>query len=323
LRGYRYVGHAALLLIAAAMSGYTPVDSNLPIGARPAALNAQAADEGNSAGDVALDRDSTIIKPISIPTAPLPNRKPIVYTVKGGDTLESVAHDFGIPFRDITWSNSGLRVPLRVGQALQLPPVPGVVIVVKGSDSAASLAATYGADVTTILGFNHVRGQELTPGSVLVIPVDPEIGPNLSTGVLADPVAPSKLMCPIPGASIIQKFGPTSFALEPPYGGYAHFHTGLDVLAGYGTPILAAAGGIVTAAGYADYFGLRVEITDSFGLVEIYAHMSQVTVSVGEAVQQGKKVGFVGSTGLSIAPHLHFQLEVGGAPTDPTPLVGC
>jgi murein DD-endopeptidase MepM/ murein hydrolase activator NlpD len=79
----------------------------------------------------------------------------------------------------------------------------------------------------------------------------------------------------------------------------------------------------VTAAGYADYFGLRVAITDSYGLVEIYAHMSEVTVNVGDSIQQGKKIGVVGSTGLSIGSHLHLQLEVGGVPTDPTPLIGC
>jgi murein DD-endopeptidase MepM/ murein hydrolase activator NlpD len=79
----------------------------------------------------------------------------------------------------------------------------------------------------------------------------------------------------------------------------------------------------VTATGYADYFGIRVEVTDSFGLVEIYAHMAQVAVAVGQEVQQGEKVGDVGSTGLSIGSHLHFQLEVGGMPTAPGPLIGC
>jgi murein DD-endopeptidase MepM/ murein hydrolase activator NlpD len=323
LRGYRLAGHAAVMLIAVAMSGYTSVNSYFSVAARPAALDAQAAGDGGAVGDVTLDRDSTIVKPMSIPTSPLPNRKPIAYAVKDGDTLESIAGSFGLPFRDITWSNPGLRLPLRVGQTLLLPPVQGVVTVVRTGDSAASLAARYGVDVTTILGFNHIHGPELAPGSVLVIPVDPEIGPNLITGVPADSIRPGSLICPIPGASIIQKFGPTSFALEPPYGGYAHFHIGVDVLAIYGTPIGAAAGGKVTAVGYADYFGLRVEITDSYGLVEIYAHMSQVSVTLGESVQQGEKVGFVGSTGLSIAPHLHFQFEVGGVPTDPVPLLGC
>jgi murein DD-endopeptidase MepM/ murein hydrolase activator NlpD len=132
-------------------------------------------------------------------------------------------------------------------------------------------------------------------------------------------------VCPIQGAPIIQKFGPTTFALEPSYGGYAHFHSGVDLLAGYGTPIFAAAGGTVTAAGPAFDFGIRVEITDSYGLVEIYAHMSEVAagLTVGRHVQQGQQVGLVGSTGLSIGAHLHFQLEIGGAPSDPLPLNGC
>jgi murein DD-endopeptidase MepM/ murein hydrolase activator NlpD len=158
---------------------------------------------------------------------------------------------------------------------------------------------------------------------VLVVPVDPTQGPNLKTGVPADPVNPGQFLCPIPGAQIIQRFGPTSFAIEPPFGGYLHFHTGVDLLAGYSTPIVAAAGGRVTAAGPAAYYGIRVEVTDRFGLVEVYAHMSQVAVAVGQEVQQGEKVGYVGSTGLSIGAHLHFQLEVGGMPTAPGPLIGC
>jgi murein DD-endopeptidase MepM/ murein hydrolase activator NlpD len=79
----------------------------------------------------------------------------------------------------------------------------------------------------------------------------------------------------------------------------------------------------VTAAGPAFDFGIRVEVTDSYGLVEIYAHMSEVSVALGQPVQQGDKIGLVGSTGLSIGAHLHLQLEVGGVPTDPLPLSGC
>jgi murein DD-endopeptidase MepM/ murein hydrolase activator NlpD len=178
-------------------------------------------------------------------------------------------------------------------------------------------------DQTTVLGFNGFRGPRLTPGSLLVIPVDLAQGPNLSTGPLADPVEPGQFLCPIAGGQIIQQFGPTSFAIELPFGGYLHFHTGVDLLAGYGTPIVAAAGGKVTAAGDAPYFGTRVEVTDSYGLVEIYAHMSQVNVALGQEVQQGNTIGSVGSTGLSIGAHLHFQLEVGGMPTAPGPLIGC
>ena len=312
-----------MLLVAVAMSGYGAVDLNTSLAARAGAVDARAAAEGGQFGDVLLGRDSTIIKPVSIPIAPLPNHKPIRYTVQAADTLDSIARVHGITLRQITWSNPGLRLPLKAGQTLKLPPVPGVVVIVKNGDSPASLAAFYGVDETTILGFNHIRDPDLIPGLMIVIPVDPQTGPNLNNGAPADPMDPGALFCPIQGAKIIQKFGPTSFALEPASGIYLHFHSGVDLLAEYGTPILAAAGGKVTAAGYADYFGLRVAITDSYGLVEIYAHMSDASVKVGDSIQQGQKVGLVGSTGLSVGSHLHLQLEVGGVPTDPAPLIGC
>jgi LysM repeat protein len=304
------------------MSGYATVDRNYFPNSHAAAVTAAASD-GGVAGDVSLGRDSVIIKPISIPTAPLVSRAPIVHIVAPGDTLESIGRQFNLPWRYVLWSNPGLRMPLTIGRPLKVAPVPGVVITVKKGDTAAGLASVYGVDVTTLLGFNGIRAPQLTPGLVLVIPVDPAQGPNLITGVPADPIDPGQFLCPIAGAQIIQGFGPTAFAIEPSFGGYFHFHTGVDLLAGYGTPIVAAAGGRVTAAGPADYFGIRVEVTDSFGLVEIYAHMSQVAVAVGEQVQQGEKIGYVGSTGLSIGPHLHFQLEIGHLPTAPDSLIGC
>ena len=317
------MAHAVVLAIAVAMSGYSAVDRNFFPNFHPAAVTAAAADEGLAVGDVSLGRDSVIIKPLSIPTSPLVSHAPIIHIVGQGDTLESIGQEFNLPWRDIVWSNPGLRMPLTVGRPIKLPPVPGVVVVVRRGDTPASLATAYGVDVSTLLGFNGVRGSQLTPGSVLVIPVDPALGPNLSTGVPADPTDPGQFLCPIAGAQIIQPFGPTSFAIEPPFDGYPHFHTGVDLLAGYGTPIVAAAGGKVTADGDAFDFGIRVEVTDSYGLVEVYAHMSQVAVAVGQEVQQGEKVGYVGSTGLSIGPHLHFQLEISGMPTAPGPLIGC
>jgi LysM repeat protein len=314
--------HAVVLAIALAISSYTAIGRNFSPSFHAAPVTSAAAYEG-VVGDVSLGRDSVIIKPISIPTSPLVSRAPILHIVVEGDTLESIGQQFNLPWRDVVWSNPGLRMPLTVGRAVKLPPVPGLAVVVRRGDTPASLATTYGVDVTMLLGYNRIRGPQLTPGSVLVIPIDPAQGPNLSTGVPADPADPGQFLCPISGVPIIQQFGPTSFAIEPSFGGYPHFHTGVDLLAGYGTPIVAAAGGRVTAAGPADYFGIRVEITDSFGLVEIYAHMSQVNVAVGQQVQQGEKIGYVGSTGLSIGAHLHFQLEVGGMPTAPGPLIGC
>jgi LysM repeat protein len=315
--------HAVVLALAGAIFGYSATDRNFYSNFHAGPVADAVASEGIAVGDLALGRDSVIIKPISVPTSPLVSRAPIVHIVTREDTLESIGRQFNLSWREVVWSNPGLRMPLTVGRPIKLPPVPGVVVVVRIGDTPARLATRYGVDETTLLGFNGLRGPQLAPGSVLVIPIDPAQGPNLSTGVPADPVEPGQFLCPVPGAQIIQQFGPTSFAVEPPFGGYQHFHTGLDLLAGYGTPIVAAAGGKVTAAGDADYYGTRVEVTDSFGLVEVYAHMSLLNVSVGQEVQQGKIVGFVGSTGLSVGAHLHFQLEVGGMPTAPGPLIGC
>ena len=317
----RYVTHGVLLLVAAVISGYA---FSVQLAPRAGALDAAAAGPVTAGGDAWYGRDSSIIKPVYIPTAALPNRAPLIYTVAAGDTLESIAKDLKIPFREITWSNPGLRLPLKTGQVLRIPPVgvSGFVVVVRKGDTLASLASAHGVDPMAIVDFNRIRGQ-LTPGAMLVVPVDPALGPNLSNGVIADPMAPARFMCPIPGAQIIQKFGPTSFAVEPSYDGYLHFHTGVDLLAGYGTPIDAAAGGRVTAVGFAGDYGLRVEITDSYGLVEVYAHMSSIETAVGEPVQQGREIGQVGSTGLSVGSHLHLQLEIGGVPADLLPLIGC
>ena len=311
----RYVAHALVLLVAALLAAYNLAGS---LRAAPSSIDAQAA----NVGDVSMGRETTIIRPVSVPISVLPSRAPILYTVKAGDTLNGIATDLGVPFREITWSNPGLKIPLETGRVLRVAPVPGFVVTVKSNESLASLAAAYGGDPASIIDFNRIRGP-VTPGSLLVVPVDPAVGPNLSSGVPADPIKPGQFVCPILGSSIIQGFGPSSFGLDAPYGGYLHFHQGVDIVGSYGTPIDAAAGGKVTAVGYLGGFGLRVEVTDSYGLVEIYAHMSDASVAVGQLVQQGDKLGLVGSTGNSIGPHLHFQLEIGGVPTEPRPLVGC
>ncbi len=95
-------------------------------------------------------------------------------------------------------------------------------------------------------------------------------------------------------------------------------HTGIDIGAGYGTAILAAADGVVTTAAYdAGGYGNYIIIDHGNGNNTLYAHMSQMSAAVGQTVTQGQTIGFVGSTGLSTGPHLHFEVYVGGTRVDP------
>jgi murein DD-endopeptidase MepM/ murein hydrolase activator NlpD len=123
---------------------------------------------------------------------------------------------------------------------------------------------------------------------------------------------------PIYGAKITQRFGPTSFVLEPPHGGYAHFHTGVDLAAVMGTPVVAAAPGIVVAVGHSGVgYGNYVVVAHGGGIMTLYGHLLETDVAVGDKVARGERVGREGSTGWSTGPHLHFEVRVGNEPVDP------
>jgi murein DD-endopeptidase MepM/ murein hydrolase activator NlpD len=129
-----------------------------------------------------------------------------------------------------------------------------------------------------------------------------------------------RFIWPEPNAKISQGFGPTTFWFEPPYGSYAHFHTGIDMVEPFGSAIYAADDGVValvgsTTSGYGKY----VVIAHSGGFDTLYGHLSTTLVKVGQRVTQGTPVGLEGSTGNSTGPHLHFELRIGQKPVDPTP----
>jgi murein DD-endopeptidase MepM/ murein hydrolase activator NlpD len=95
------------------------------------------------------------------------------------------------------------------------------------------------------------------------------------------------------------------------------FHSGIDIGAGYGLSIVAAADGIVTMATTNGGYGKCVVINHGSGLTTLYGHCSSIEVSVGDSVKKGDLIAKVGSTGVSTGPHLHFEARINGATTDP------
>jgi murein DD-endopeptidase MepM/ murein hydrolase activator NlpD len=118
---------------------------------------------------------------------------------------------------------------------------------------------------------------------------------------------------PVTGAAVGSPFG---FRIDPITGRSA-LHTGLDFAADVGTPILAAAGGVVVVQEYHPAYGNMVEIDHGNQLVTRYAHASRIHVKKGDIVKRGQKIADVGSTGRSTGPHLHFEVWVSGVPQDP------
>lgn len=98
---------------------------------------------------------------------------------------------------------------------------------------------------------------------------------------------------------------------------FARFHSGIDFRAAWGTPVLAAADGIVSAAGWAGGYGRQVRVAHVNGVATSYSHLSGMAVAPGTRVRRGDVIGFVGSTGLSTGPHLHFEVRRHGRPVDP------
>jgi murein DD-endopeptidase MepM/ murein hydrolase activator NlpD len=103
-----------------------------------------------------------------------------------------------------------------------------------------------------------------------------------------------------------------------PFNGQWAMHEGIDFIADYGSPIVAAAGGVVIFAGFHPQYGYMIDVDHGNDLVTRYAHTSKLFVREGDLVQRGRKIAEVGSTGRSTGPHLHFEVRFRGAAQNPS-----
>ena len=104
--------------------------------------------------------------------------------------------------------------------------------------------------------------------------------------------------------------------VHPIFGG-REFHTGMDIATRYGSPVVAALGGVVRFVGWKSGYGRLVVIEHDGGIETSYSHLSAAVVSPGQGVAPGQVIGRIGSSGWSTGPHLFFELRRNGVPVDP------
>jgi len=233
-----------------------------------------------------------------------------VYVVRPDDTLSEIAGMFGVSVNTIAWANNLSSVrDIHPGDTLIILPISGVQYTIAKGDSLKSLAKKYSADATEIAQFNGLDpNAPLAIGSTIIIPGG-EIAPAPTTTNTRYSAPESYLggggaACtgyftnPVLGALITQGI---------------HGWNAVDLGAARGTPLRAAADGAVIIVrnngawngGYGNY----VVITHTNGTQTLYAHMRYAIVSPKQSVLAGQVIGYVGSTGASTGPHLHFEVR--------------
>jgi len=116
----------------------------------------------------------------------------------------------------------------------------------------------------------------------------------------------------------VEGFISSPFGMRPSsYSGRGEFHKGIDIRARPGTPIAAPAKGTVTLAGGDGSYGLSVEVQHTRAIITKYGHLQRILVHEGQQVKRGDLLGFVGSTGRSTGPHLHYEVRLSGIPVNP------
>lgn len=295
------------------------VSASVPNASTPT-LRAPVNSNPNSSAPIALDtsNDSALIAhngpsgtPADIANVP-PSDRISVYVVRKGDTLSEISNMFDVSMNTILWANNLKSArDVHPGDTLVILPVSGVERTVVKGDTLKSLAKKYGADADEIATFNGLDPAEpLAIGSTIIIPGGELSAPApVSSGsagrVIREPlhgaggsVFPGYFINPVPSATVTQAL---------------HGWNGIDLGAARGTPIYAAADGVVIIArkggGWNGGYGNYVVITHSNGSQTLYSHMRSAIVNFGQVVSQGQLIGYVGATGKATGTHLHFEVR--------------
>lgn len=240
-----------------------------------------------------------------------PRDQVIVYPVKAGETLASIAKDHGVSVDTIKWANDLKKDTLSIGQELNIPPVTGVVHKVREGETIYSIAKKYKTEAQNIVNFpfNDFADPEtfaLSVGQTLVVPdgVMPEAAPVIA-----------KRPQILAGGGTGQLIWPTT-GLITQYPSW--YHMAIDIANSEAPGIMAADSGVVSLVQYLNWgYGQHIMIDHGNGIQTLYGHLQAIYVKVGDRVAKGQVIGRMGSTGRSTGTHLHFEVRNNGQLVSP------
>lgn len=228
------------------------------------------------------------------------------HVVAPGETLLSLAVHYGIAPQTLAYNNAiADTADLRVGQSLIVPPFDAAIHVIRDGETPAGIAARFGVSVDALLEANHAAIDSTydTPGRPLLVPMPDGRYPGFRLKVSDAPrVLAPRVRWPAEGV-ITQLFS----------GG----HSGVDIAAPYGSPVVATGAGTVSAVGHRGPGGLAVCVYHDWGLETCAYHNSEVFVEVGERVVDGQRIAAIGLTGVTSGPHVHWEARTNGVLVDP------
>jgi murein DD-endopeptidase MepM/ murein hydrolase activator NlpD len=228
------------------------------------------------------------------------------HVVAHGETLLSIAAKAGIAPQTLAYDNGIVdSAQLRVGQSLVVPPFDAAVHVVRAGETVAGISAAYNIEPAAVRELNRVASDDsdAIEGRVLFIPVPDARYPGFRLRLSDAPrVLAPQVRWPTEGI-ITQLFSPA--------------HSGVDIAAPYGSPIVATDAGTVSFVGWRGDGGLAVCIRHDWGLETCAYHDSATYVEAGERVVAGQRIAAIGMTGVTSGPHVHWEARTNGALVDP------
>jgi murein DD-endopeptidase MepM/ murein hydrolase activator NlpD len=303
----------------------------------------------NQLNSDALFIGQVIQVPYAGATPVTPQRSGVVqHTVAQGDTLANIAARYTISEDTLRRSNLGYdgvlaETQLAAGLILAVAPAEGTVVTVQPGQNMLAIALQNGMTVSELSKLNGIK--TVQPGQYVFIPASAQsvlvqTSGQLQASAIAAPVKSQRTLHLEAQRSLLGRASTLLASYTPPrpsesfvwplagrltsYYGRRNisvngntFHAGLDIAAKTGTPITASRPGTVTKASWGGSYGYVVYLDHGDGSQTRYAHQSQLAVRVGQYVNQGDTVGYVGSTGASTGPHLHFEIRFSGRSVDP------